>query len=303
MSIPLAEVVARLQRPRVLVVGDVMLDRYTIGTVERVSPEAPVPVLTEAEQHDRPGGAASVAALLAALEAEVTLLGVVGDDTAGRDFRRRQDGAGFDSRCLLTDPDRPTTLKHRFIGRASDRHPQQLLRVDREVRSPLSARREADLLAILASCWDGYVAVLVSDYGKGVCTPTILHRCRELTQARHIPLLVDPRPGNDYTCYAGATCLTPNRNKASLAAGRAIDRPEAALAASEQLLGALEVQAVVVTLDRDGMALAHRDGRRQLFPHAAASGLRCDWGRRHGARRVGSGTGVRLRLRRSHPAG
>src|SRR5271157_1547677 len=197
MPIPLAEVVARLARPRVLVVGDVMLDRYTIGTVERVSPEAPVPVLSEAEQHDRPGGAASVASMLAAFEADVTLAGVIGDDTAGRDFRRLQERAGFDGRCVLTDPGRPTTLKHRFIGRASDRHPQQLLRVDREVRSPLPARLEADLLETLEPCWDRCDIVLVSDYAKGVCTPGVLRRCVERARARNVPLLVDPRSGGD----------------------------------------------------------------------------------------------------------
>src|ERR1700720_728107 len=130
----LTDVLDRIGSPRILVIGDVMLDRYTWGDAERVSPEAPVLVLRADRQELRPGGAASVAALLHALDAQVSLAGVIGDDADGQALCRLLAESAIDCRGLVTDSRRPTTSKERFVGRAANRHPHQILRVDRESR-------------------------------------------------------------------------------------------------------------------------------------------------------------------------
>ncbi|MBT4867915.1 MAG: bifunctional heptose 7-phosphate kinase/heptose 1-phosphate adenyltransferase, partial [Planctomycetaceae bacterium] len=142
----LAQLFDQIETPRLFVLGDLILDRYTWGNAERVSPEAPVLVLKSDEYEVRPGGAASVAALLRGLDAEVIPLGVIGDDTAGRQLTGLLDDSGIDSASILRDPGRPTTTKERFIGRAAGRHPHQILRVDHESTQPIGPQVEADLL-------------------------------------------------------------------------------------------------------------------------------------------------------------
>src|SRR5438874_2105392 len=134
----LIELVQRLGQPRVLVVGDVMLDRYVWGDAARISQEAPVLLLQADRREERLGGASSVATLLRALGARVSLAGVVGGDADGDRLRKMLVDLGVDAEAVLTDPDRPTTVKERYIGRAQARHPQQMLRVDYETRAPLS---------------------------------------------------------------------------------------------------------------------------------------------------------------------
>ena len=146
MSYHLINLLQKLGRPRMLVLGDLILDRYTWGDAERVSQEAPVILLREERREARLGGAANVANMLRGLEADVTLAGVVGDDGDGRELREELERAGVDCRCLLVDSERPTTVKERFIGRAQQRHPHQILRVDREVRMPLGAKQAQRLL-------------------------------------------------------------------------------------------------------------------------------------------------------------
>ncbi|MFI5455631.1 MAG: D-glycero-beta-D-manno-heptose 1-phosphate adenylyltransferase [Isosphaerales bacterium] len=266
MTTGLDELVQRLRHPRVLVLGDVLLDRYVFGAVERISPEAPVPVLLVTEQEDRLGGAASVASMLARLEADVVVVGVVGDDEFGRIVRQclRQVGAAHDR--VVTDPSRPTTLKQRYVGRAHDHHSQQILRVDLELRTPLSPPMEEKVLAELEGELAGCDILMVSDYAKGVCTPRILRRAVELSRRFDKRLLIDPKREPDYGCYAGSTCLTPNRHECRLASGGPVENARQALLAAHQLRLRLDLEAVVVTLDREGMVLSHRDGRGLAFP-------------------------------------
>src|SRR5215831_9295882 len=145
MSADLIDLVQRLGQPRVLVIGDVMLDRYVWGDAERISQEAPVILLHAEKREERLGGAASVAAMLRALGARVALAGVVGADADGKRLREMLVDLGIDDEAVLTDPDRPSTVKERYIGKAQQRHPQQMIRVDYEVRAPLSAAREEEL--------------------------------------------------------------------------------------------------------------------------------------------------------------
>lgn len=268
MNDRLIELVRRLARPRVLVVGDLILDEYVFGPVAAISHEAPVPILRADGHEERLGGAANVACMLARLGARPILAGVVGhDEPAGR-VRRGLAAAGIDDALVLDDRGRPTTIKQRFLGRAHDRQPHQILRVDREDRSPLEGDLEAALIAGIEARLPGTAIVLVSDYAKGVCTPRLLRRVLDGARAAGRPVIIDPARGVEDESYHGATCLTPNRAEIQLATGMPATDPARALAAGAALRDRLGAEAVVVTLDRDGMVLAHADGRRRAFPAA-----------------------------------
>jgi D-beta-D-heptose 7-phosphate kinase/D-beta-D-heptose 1-phosphate adenosyltransferase len=173
---------------------------------------------------------------------------------------------GIDDEAVLVDPDRPTTVKERYIGRAQQRHPQQMIRVDYEVRSPLPAAPERELSQAVLRQLRRADIVLVSDYDKGVCTPGLLSATVAAARTHGLRTLVDPIRGEDYRKYHGCSALTPNRLEAGLATGRVLVDGAAALAAAAQLRAQLDLEAAVLTLDREGMALAHADGRAALFP-------------------------------------
>src|SRR3954468_6048975 len=163
MSADLVELVQRLGHPRVLVVGDVMLDRYVWGDAERVSQEAPVLLLRADRREERLGGGRRGAMMLRALGAKVSLCGVVGADADGGRLRQMLTDLSIDSEGVVADPDRPSTVKERYVGRAQQRHPQQILRVDYEVRTPVPAPVEKQLAAVVASHLRKADIVLVSD--------------------------------------------------------------------------------------------------------------------------------------------
>jgi D-beta-D-heptose 7-phosphate kinase/D-beta-D-heptose 1-phosphate adenosyltransferase len=261
----LIDFVQRLGEPRVLVLGDVMLDRYVWGDAERISQEAPVILLHADKREERLGGASSVATMLRALGAQVVLAGVLGADSDGERVRQMLGELGIDQRAILTDPGRPTTVKERYIGRAQQRHPQQIIRVDYEARRPLSASLESDFKAVVDDQLLRTDIVLISDYDKGVCVPSVLAPVIESGRRRGVRTLADPIRGKDYRKYHYCSAITPNRLEASLATGRNIHTPDDALLAASQLLHGLNLEAAIITLDKDGMALAHQDGRRQIF--------------------------------------
>jgi D-beta-D-heptose 7-phosphate kinase / D-beta-D-heptose 1-phosphate adenosyltransferase len=266
MSADLVELVQNLGSPRVLVVGDVMLDRYVWGNAERISQEAPVILLRADKREERLGGASSVAAMLQALGARTTLIGVVGQDSDGRQARRILDDLGIDAAGVIAAPDRPTTVKERYIGRAQARHPQQMIRVDYENREPVSEAVEHSLSAVLAEKVREADIVLVSDYDKGVCTFGLLQKTIAIAKACGLRVIADPVRGGDYSKYRGCSAITPNRLEAGLAAGRTIGTLDDALLSAAELRDRLDLEAGIVTLDKDGMALAHRDGRSMVFP-------------------------------------
>jgi D-beta-D-heptose 7-phosphate kinase/D-beta-D-heptose 1-phosphate adenosyltransferase len=266
MSAELIELVQRLGQPRVLVVGDVMLDRYVWGDAERISQEAPVVLLRADRREERLGGASSVATLLRALGAKPALAGVVGADADGTRLRRMLLDQGICDEAVLTDAGRPTTVKERYIGRAQHRHPQQMIRVDFEERKPLEAALEREMLHVVGRRMRHTDVVLISDYDKGVCTPTLLAAVIAAARACGVRVLADPVRGGDYRKYHGCSAVTPNRLEAGLAVGRVLKDAAAALEAAAELRERLDLEAAVVTLDKEGMALAHADGRRQGFP-------------------------------------
>ncbi len=262
----LVELVQNLGAPRVLVVGDVMLDRYVWGNAERISQEAPVILLRADTREERLGGASSVATMLQALGAGTSVIGVVGTDADGFRTRHILTGLGIDAEGVTADPDRPTSVKERYIGRAQAKHPQQMIRVDYESREPVSAAVERQLANVLVSKIRDADIVLVSDYDKGVCTPALLRVAVEEAKARGIRVIADPTRGGDYAKYRGCSSMTPNRLEAGLATNRTIHTNHDALASAAQLRDALGLEAGLVTLDKDGIALAHRDGRATIFP-------------------------------------
>jgi D-beta-D-heptose 7-phosphate kinase/D-beta-D-heptose 1-phosphate adenosyltransferase len=262
----LTDLVLRLGEPRVLVVGDAMLDRYVWGDAARISQEAPVILLHADRREERLGGASSVATLLRALGARVSLAGVVGDDADGKRIRQIVQDLGIDDEALLTDPSRPSTVKERYIGRAQHRHPQQMIRVDYEVRTPLEGAIEHELSQAIARQMKRCQIVLVSDYDKGVCTPGLLAAMIALARATGLRTVADPVRGGDYRKYHGCSAITPNRLEAGLATGRVLSTNAEALVAASELRERLDLEAAIVTLDKEGIALVHREGRRAIFP-------------------------------------
>ena len=243
-------------KARVLVVGDVMLDRYWFGDVERISPEAPVPVVKIARADERPGGAANVARNAAALGAHATLLSVTGDDEAGTVLAQLLAGENVDAR-FLRDATQKTTVKLRVIGRQ-----QQLLRIDFETAP--SKELLAANLAEFGRALAGVDVVLLSDYGKG----GLAHIETMIADARAAGrrVLVDPK-GEDWQKYRGATLITPNRGELRQVIGRW--RDEADLAArAHQLRASLGIDALLVTRSEEGMSL-FTDGGTLSIPAQA----------------------------------
>jgi D-beta-D-heptose 7-phosphate kinase/D-beta-D-heptose 1-phosphate adenosyltransferase len=240
------------KRPRILVVGDVMLDHDCLGLAERISPEAPVPILRHQRDDYRLGGAAAVAAMCAALGAEVQLVGVAGRDSAAAILARLLHEAGVRN-GIGSIADRPTTVKQRIIGIASGRHRQMLARIDSEVTEPLAVAASSGLFASL--CWPETDLILISDYAKGLCTPAIVAAC----QARGVPILVDPPREGDWEKYHGVACLVPNRHEAGI-----VEADEARHVA-RALCRKYDLEAAVIKLDEEGALLADAEGVRR-FP-------------------------------------
>lgn len=258
-----------LPRPRLLVLGDLILDRYTWGNAERVSQEAPVVVLQADDQEVRPGGAANVCLLLRGLEAHVTCCGVLGGDADGAQLRELLASAGIGPEGVIVDVNRPTTVKHRFVGRAAGRHPHQIVRVDHESRAPLPPALEEQLIAWLVAEAPRHSAVLVSDYGKGACSPRIVAAAIAACRRAGVPVLVDPARGADWSLYEGATLLKANRAESEAAAGRKILSAADAAEAGRALCHRLDLSAAIITLDRDGMVLIEPPHAPRAIPTRA----------------------------------
>src|SRR5262245_35386868 len=266
MSADLIDLVQRLGQPRVLVVGDLMLDRYIWGDAERISQEAPVILLHADKREERLGGASSVASMLRALGARVSLAGIVANDFDGATIRKLLTELGIDHEGVVTDPERPTTVKERYIGRAQHRHPQQIIRVDYEQRQPVNGPIEKELSRVVTQLVPRADIVLISDYDKGACTPTLLATTVAAARGHGLRTLADPFRGPDYRKYHGCSAITPNRLEAGLATGTMLQNPEQAVESAARLREQLDLEAAIITLDKDGMAFVHRDGRKQILP-------------------------------------
>jgi D-beta-D-heptose 7-phosphate kinase / D-beta-D-heptose 1-phosphate adenosyltransferase len=255
---------------RVLVAGEVILDRYLWGDVERISPEAPIPVLKVNRREEKPGNAGFVMANLRALGARPRAMSVIGDDRNGRLLREMFRDLGIVTKSLVVDPDRPTIVKERMLGsvQSANRGTQQLLRVDEENASPLNASRERDLKARLKDELEQVDGVLISDINKGLLTPGLLRALIDGARRRGIPVIADPRRTKDFSIYEGATAITPNRYETEVATGMRLDDRGAWRAAAEKLTKSLDLKACLITLDREGMYLAESGGNDTYIPTA-----------------------------------
>ncbi|MCX5662393.1 MAG: D-glycero-beta-D-manno-heptose 1-phosphate adenylyltransferase [Planctomycetota bacterium] len=256
---------------RIVVAGDFMLDRYVYGNAERLSPDAPVPVLAVERQEDKPGGAANVCLALRALRCSVACLGVVGQDETGTLLRKILRQNRCDVSGILALDDRPTTVKQSLVGLAQHRHPQKMFRVDTEVRRALDADALAALLKQAARLLKGADVLCLEDYNKGVLGPETCQALIALAKRMKVPVLVDPAAIADYGKYKGATCITPNRTEAGLATRiNANKGDEPSLQAmARKLLDELGLESVVLTLDKQGALLQERGGKPVMVPTVA----------------------------------
>lgn len=249
-----------MRRVHVLVVGDIMLDRFVYGEAHRISPESPIPVLSIAREDLMLGGAGNVLANLAGLGVRAHILSVAGKDEAAKDLRALLKDRGVDTGGLLSDGDRPTTLKTRFLASR-----QQLLRADFEKIAPIPAALEKDILRRANKLLPQVGAVVLSDYGKGVLTKTVITGIIARARKHNVPVLVDPK-GGDYSIYRGATLVTPNRKELSEAAGGLPAKEDAeVIAAAEKIIKSAGIDAVVATRSQDGMSIVRRKAKGSGF--------------------------------------
>ncbi len=235
-------------RLHVLVVGDLMLDRYIVGEVDRISPEAPVPVLRHAHRFERPGGAANVAMNLAGLGCQTVLAGLWGDDTERREMEALLDAAGVDSVGAVTTP-LPTISKTRIIGRT-----QQLLRLDIESAEPPSAEDLRRLSERAEALVDKVHAVVLSDYAKGALPTELCERMIRRARRLGVPVLADPKTP-DLSKYSGATAVCPNLQELARATGVPVNDTSALLAAGEAQRREHDLRFLVVTMSGKGIHL------------------------------------------------
>ena len=248
---------------QVLCVGDVMLDRFVQCDMERISPEAPVPILRLRGTREMLGGAGNVASNVAALGGTVVLAGLVGMDAAGDAVRRLLHGLPRLVSAAVDTPGRPTTCKTRFIAAN-----QQVVRADEESQAAAGPAEEAALLDAVRA-WIGRVgAVVLADYGKGALTPALVAQVVALARLAGVPVFVDPK-SPDFSRYRGATCITPNLKELAAASGMAVDGTDAVLRAARHVLGQAAADAVLVTRSEKGMTLVEASGTVQSVPARA----------------------------------
>lgn len=258
-------------KPRTaLVVGDFMLDEFVYGDAERLSPDAPVPVLRSERTERSAGGSANVATCLQGFGATVTCCGVVGSDEEGGWLISSLSEAGALVDGLIVDETRPTTVKKSLVGLAQHRHPQKMFRIDVESSKPLDVLIEQRLLDVVRDrIAAGVDVVCIEDYGKGVCSVELCQSVIELASAAGVPVLVDPARSADWSRYKGATAMTPNRTELEEALGRTLGDGVPDGTAATEVMEGLELAALVMTLDRHG-ALLVRPGCDVLHVPTAA---------------------------------
>lgn len=258
------QAVARLQGRKVCIIGDLMLDHYMIGTVERISPEAPVPVVRVTREDRLLGGAGNVARNVAALGGKPLLFGCTGDDPEGAALVRMCAEAGIESR-ILKDTTRPTTRKTRIIA-----HNQQVVRVDSEQPDPLPEPLLDEMFSKLSKILPEFPVIVLSDYGKGIISRGLMGRLMDLlAPLPQRPLvLVDPKPVN-YDLYQGVDLLTPNTKEAGEGAGLPAKGRDGVLAAGRALFKRLRCKHLLVTLGAEGMALFESPDKVRHIPTVA----------------------------------
>jgi rfaE bifunctional protein kinase chain/domain len=257
----LLQLIQRIKGSRVVVIGDIMIDRYLYGDTERLSPEAPVPVVTVRERRAKLGGAANVAANVASMGASCLLVGTVGDDADGAAIRQELAVARLDGRHVVSVAGRPTTSKTRIIARS-----QQIVRIDDEVDALLDGPDLDRLVRSAAEALADADALLLEDYNKGALAPALITEVMALARRRGIAVVVDPKY-RQFFAYAGSTVFKPNRRELESALGAAVDLQN--LNAIPEVLERLKVDNLLVTLGAEGMLLVMKDGGSLRIPSIA----------------------------------
>ena len=252
-----------MQRRKVLVLGDVMLDEFLWGRVARISPEAPVPVVEVTRHSFHLGGAGNVAHNVRMLGGEAVLAGVIGRDVAGDRVRDTLEAAGVLSALAVADAGRPTTVKTRIVA-----HHQQVVRADRELADDIPEGLEDALLAQVARVLPGCATLVLSDYQKGVVTPRLMRAVLALARRSRVPVLVDPKVRH-FRLYRRVALVTPNQKEAEQATGIAIRTDRDLRAAGEHILKMLGCGAALVTRGEHGMSLFPSGGRAVHLPTVA----------------------------------
>lgn len=237
------------KKPKILVIGDIILDHYLWGKCERISPEAPVQVVAGEKENFILGGAGNVLNNLLALGAEADLYAVIAEDTAGRILKELLEAKTVSAKNLITESGRITTKKSRIMAQG-----QQLVRIDKESSEPISSDTEADLFSSIKKSLYRYDMLLLSDYAKGVLTPTLTQKLIYTAKQLDIPVLVDPK-GDDFSKYKGATLITPNKKEAVAATKMALDNKEQILHTGMHLKEMLSLKYALITLSEEGMAV------------------------------------------------
>lgn len=253
-------VVESIGRSRILILGDIMIDEYMIGGVERISPEAPVPVVEIESERVLLGGAANVAANVSALGDEPILIGLVGQDEAAGKLSGLLDQRGISSAYLVTDPSRPTTVKTRVIA-----HSQQVVRVDRETRAAVTGELEEKIYRCVCDLSTSIGGIIISDYGKGVISRSLLERVVRLCNEKDIFVAVDPKDVN-FPNYKSVSLITPNHHEAGFAAGHKIVNDADLLEVGQKLLVKLDAKSLLITRGSLGMSLFTRSGEVTHIP-------------------------------------
>jgi rfaE bifunctional protein kinase chain/domain len=257
----LQTLLTKMAAQRIVVLGDAMLDVYLAGDVDRISPEAPVPIVSVRQQRMALGGAANVAANVAAIGAEARLVAVIGHDARGDSLRRELGQHRLADGWLLVVADRPTTSKTRVVARG-----QQVVRIDEEVEDPLPDGAAAELVGALERAMADADALLIEDYNKGALTPSVIERALALARRRGVPVVVDPK-FRHFFAYRGATVFKPNRRELEQAMGAALDLADPdALPATMDRLG---VDNLLLTLGHEGMVLVTKDQQTTPIPTMA----------------------------------
>jgi D-beta-D-heptose 7-phosphate kinase/D-beta-D-heptose 1-phosphate adenosyltransferase len=257
----LLQLIQRMKSSRVVVIGDIMLDRYLYGDTERLSPEAPVPVVTVRDRTAKLGGAANVAANVASMGASCLLVGTVGDDGDGAAIRQELVVARLDGRHVVTIAGRPTTSKTRIIARS-----QQIVRIDDEIDALLEGPDLDRLIHSASEALADADALLLEDYNKGALAPALIAEVMAVARRRGMPVVVDPKY-RQFFAYAGATVFKPNRRELESALGAAVDLQNRN--AIPEVLARLKVDNLLVTLGADGMLLVMKDGSSLRIPSIA----------------------------------
>jgi rfaE bifunctional protein kinase chain/domain len=254
----LLALIPRLAGRRIVVVGDLFLDEYLVGKATRLSREAPIPVLEFVRREQRPGGAANPAHNIAALGGLAEVVGVIGDDEAGRQLLGLLQQIGVGTGGVVVDGQRPTTTKLRIMAEGSLLFPQQLARVDRLDRRPIASQIEEGIIAALRRAVPTADALLISDYKSGVISPAVLAECRELARRHGVLATVDSQGELDK--FAGFTLVRANQADTAASLRRRLQSEDDFRQAGEQLLAELEAEAVLIGRGAEGMSLASRQG-------------------------------------------